>query len=135
MVQLETQLGAQFIDGIRIDVSKNKERIKCCKIHGGEYQSIGISDWLIWYKGYSIGIEFKVYPNRASEAQLNFLQDIIECGSTGLIIIFNDKWKSMLTPLEVIDAAINRRNENYNRIIFENYGYTGKSITLPKLST
>lgn len=135
MVQLETQLGTQFIDSIRMGVTASNGRIKACKIHGGDYQVIGISDYLIWYRGYSIAIEFKVAPNVASNAQLDFLQDIIDCGSIGIIVRFHQQWESNFRPFELLESAIYKRKTQWDRIIFENYGYQGKSIVLPKLPT
>jgi hypothetical protein len=108
MTQLESRLSRNFINKLRQEVSCNKDKIKIVKIHGGPYQTLGISDYLVWYKGKGVAIEFKVFPNTLgnADAQHEFLMDIAKTGNVAICVTFNKDMTRDYSPLNLIERVL-----------------------------
>ena len=104
MTKLETKLAVPWVSQLRRECSERKEKIKIIKIHGGPYQTLGISDYLGWYKDVGFGMEMKVHPNTLDSVQEEFLKDIIGTGNIGICITFS-KGCYRLNPHKVLTAA------------------------------
>lgn len=102
--KLETTLSAEFIFQLRTECSKRGERIKVIKIHGGPFQTLGISDYLGWYMGTGFGMEMKVDNNTVTEAQQQFLNDIVGTGNIGIVVTFR-KGATRNNPYAVFTTA------------------------------
>lgn len=84
----ETDLSNKFLTNLKKACTEHGERIRLIKIHGGDYQEPGLSDWFAIFRGVFIGIEFKVAPNEFEQNQIDFLLDVAECGGVALMIEF-----------------------------------------------
>lgn len=80
-------------------------------VWGGGYQTAGVPDLLICYKGLFIALELKVDYNKASEIQKWHLEQINKCKGTGLVMRYTKNWKQDLQWL--LDNAF---NINYNAL-------------------
>lgn len=92
----ETKLSREWMVDLRHNI---KQPIKAVKIHGHPAQETMV-DYLIWFAGRSICIEFKTLTDGSTIAgkQDDFLKAINRCGSIALIIIFADlkNWKNWI---------------------------------------
>lgn len=88
MTKLETVLSRKWIADLRINCHEHNERIKLVKIHGGAYQTMGVPDYLGWWTGYGLAIEFKADKNVLSPIQKDFLESIAATWNFAMVITF-----------------------------------------------
>src|SRR5262245_5230754 len=105
MTKLESKLTVPWIDMLRRECSNRHEHIKLVKIHGGAYQVMGISDYLGWYKGIGLAIEFKVHPNTTTPIQQDFLDAIARTSNVAMIVTFK-KGCPKEHPYDILQYAI-----------------------------
>lgn len=101
MKKEETKLSLKWIKNLTRACSDRSERIHLDKIHGENYQTWGMSDYIGCWRGKFVAIEFKIYPNIAHKKQIDYLVDIIDSGGIGFIVEFKKLFE--ITPLSQIN--------------------------------
>ena len=117
----ETILSKKWIETLRSQCTEHKEVIKIIKIHGGPYQTLGISDYLAWWMGYGLAIEFKMAPNKPTPVQEDFLDSIVRTFNFGIVItFFKAKNPVNVSPRDIL---IDAKTSLGNGIYYKQVGY------------
>ena len=93
-------------------------------IWGGGYQSSGIPDLIVCYKGIFIAFELKTDYNKATERQLWHIEAINNAGGFAIIFYYNKDWKEQ----------INENLKKLSGITTESIRDLKKIILIPKRS-
>ena len=125
--KLEGILAAKYIDQLRLESTTYNKSIKIFKIHGGQYQTISIPDYIGSYGGIFLAIEFKVFPEKIKGGQRDFLLDLARSGAVAIGLTFIENWKSSISPLGLLNRAIVEA-DLMRDIIEQQYGYKGTKL-------
>lgn len=118
--KIETTLSKMWMEALRSECTEHKELIKIIKIHGGPYQTLGISDYLAWWMGYGLAIEFKISPNKPTPVQEDFLDSIVRTYNFGMVITFI---KKPMTPISPRNILLRAKAVLGNGIFYQEVGF------------
>ena len=81
------------------------------KIWGGGFQSAGIPDLIVCYKGLFLGIEVKVGSNKPSELQIAKIKRINNSGGIGIVVWSLEEVKELIELLDEADIKFESKEK------------------------